>query len=167
MQDFDVLVSEGLFLFCTLLEVLRQGVSSSIGFALTIINLEVVMKEFLSLANLSRAQTLCIHEPAEYNNVTLGAEGSRSGSHVTTIIQNFTLVSSTSTTTPHRVWLPFGASGPFLDLRTRSLLTSRTRPLIVYAIKNGRTSMRNGPLWYYLQVVYLLRHEARSSSDVT
>ena len=60
------------------------------------------------------------------NNVTLGAEGSQSGSHVTTIIQNFTLVSLTSTITPHRVWLLFGASGPFLDLRTRSLLTLRT-----------------------------------------
>ena len=38
--------------------------------------------------------------------------------HVTTIIQNFTLVNLTSITTPHRVWLPFGASVLFLDLRT-------------------------------------------------
>ena len=101
------------------------------------------------------------------NNVTLGAECSQSGSHVTIIIQNFTLVSSTSTTTPHWVWRLFGASGPFLDLRTRSLLTLRTRPLTVYAIENGWTSMRNDPLWYYLQIVHLSRHEARSSSDVT
>ena len=65
MQDFDVLVSEGLFLLCTSLRVSRQGVSSSIGFALTIIDSEVVTREFLSPANLSGAQTLCIHEPAE------------------------------------------------------------------------------------------------------
>ena len=45
------------------------------------------------------------------NNVTLdaGAESSRSESHVTTIIQNFTLVSLVSTTTPHLAGLPFGA----------------------------------------------------------
>ena len=65
MQDFDVLVLEGLFLFYILLGILRQGVSSSIGFALTIINSEVVIREFLSRANLSGAQTLHIHEPAE------------------------------------------------------------------------------------------------------
>ena len=65
MQDFDVLVLEGLFLLCTSLKVLRQGVSSSIGFALTIIDLEVVTREFLSPANLFGAQTLCIYELAE------------------------------------------------------------------------------------------------------
>ena len=65
MQDCDVFVSEGLFLLCTLLRVSRQGVSSSISFALTIIDLEVVTREFLSPANLSGAQTLRIHEPAE------------------------------------------------------------------------------------------------------
>ena len=56
------------------------------------------------------------------NNATLGVESSQSGSHATTIIQNITLVSLTSTTTPHRVWLPFGASGPLLDLRTQLLI---------------------------------------------
>ena len=65
MQDFDLLVSEGLFLLYTSLWVSRQSVSSSIGFALTIIDSEAVMREFLSTANLSGAQTLCIHEPAE------------------------------------------------------------------------------------------------------
>ena len=65
MQDFDVPVSESLFFLCTLLRVLRQGVSSSIGFALTIIDSEMVTREFLSPANLSGAQTLRIHEPAE------------------------------------------------------------------------------------------------------
>ena len=65
MQDFDVFVLEGFFFLCTLLRVLRQSVSSSIGFALIIIDLEVVTREFLSQANLSGAKTLCIHEPVE------------------------------------------------------------------------------------------------------
>ena len=144
-----------------------------------------------SLQRLPRSTKLASKERGNCNNVTLGAEGSRSESHVTISIQNFTLVSLTSTTTLHRVWLSFGASGPFLDLRTRLLLilctqslltlrtqlllilrtrlllTLRTRPLTVYAIENGWTSMRNDPLWYYLQIVHLSKHEARSSSDVT
>ena len=65
MQDFDVFVLEGLFLLCTLLRVSRQGVNSSIGFALTVIDLEVAMREFLSPANLSEAQTISIHELAD------------------------------------------------------------------------------------------------------
>ena len=65
--------------------------------------------------------------------MTLGAESSWSGSYVTTIIQNFTLVSLTSTTMPHRVKLSFGASGLLPDLRTRLLLTLRIQPLTVYA----------------------------------
>ena len=64
-QNFDVLVLEGLFFLCTLLRVLRQGVSSSISFALTIINLNVVKEEFLGLADLSKAQTHYIYESAE------------------------------------------------------------------------------------------------------
>ena len=44
------------------------------------------------------------------NNVTFGVKSSRSGSHVTTIIQNFTLVSLTSITMPHFIELPFGAT---------------------------------------------------------
>ena len=65
VQDLNVLVLEGFFLLCTLLRVLRQGVISSIGFVLTIIDSEVVTREFLSPANLFRVQTLCIHELAE------------------------------------------------------------------------------------------------------
>ena len=64
-EDFDILGSEGLFFFCTLLRILKQGVSSSICFAMKIIDLEVVIKEFLDLADLSWAQTLCVHEPAK------------------------------------------------------------------------------------------------------
>ena len=67
--------------------------------------------------------------------MTLGAESSQSGGHVTTIIQNITLVSLNSTTMPYWVWLLFGVSGPLLDLRTRPLLILRTQPLTVYAIE--------------------------------
>ena len=62
MQDFDILGAEGFFLFYTLLRILRQGISSSVSLVLTIINLEVVSREFLGPAHLSRAQTLRIHE---------------------------------------------------------------------------------------------------------
>ena len=54
-----------LFLFCTSLRVLRQGISSSISLSLMIVDLEVVTREFLSLANLSGAQTLCVYELVE------------------------------------------------------------------------------------------------------
>ena len=47
VQDFDVLGVKGLFFFCTLLRVLRQGISSSISLALTIVDSEVVAREFL------------------------------------------------------------------------------------------------------------------------
>ena len=65
MQDFDVLGAEGFFLFCTLLTVLRQDISSFISLALMIVNSEVVAREFLGSADLSKAQTLCFHEPTE------------------------------------------------------------------------------------------------------
>ena len=65
VQDFDILGIEGFFLFCTSLKVLRQGISSSVSLALTIVDLEVVAREFLGPADLSGAQTLRFHEPAE------------------------------------------------------------------------------------------------------
>ena len=65
MQDFDVLGAEGFFLLCTPLRVLRQGISSSVSFALMIVDLEVVAREFLGPADLSGAQTLRLHEPTE------------------------------------------------------------------------------------------------------
>ena len=62
------------------------------------------------------------------NNVTSGkflkrksrAEKSQSGSHVTTIIMDFILISLTSSITPHPAGLPLGAAVPSL-LRTRLL----------------------------------------------
>ena len=65
MHDFDVLCLEGLFLLSIPLRVSRQDIDSSISLALTIIDLEVVTREFLSLANLSLAQTLHVHKLLE------------------------------------------------------------------------------------------------------
>ena len=65
MEDFDVLGIEGLFFFCTLLRVLKQSVSSFICLTLTIINSEVVTREFLGPAKLSRVQTFRVYELAE------------------------------------------------------------------------------------------------------
>ena len=62
MQDFDVLCSEGVFFLSVPLGILRQGISSSVNFALTIIDSKVVTREFLGPANLSGAQTLCVHK---------------------------------------------------------------------------------------------------------
>ena len=49
-------------------------------------------------------------ERSNYNNVTLRTESSQTKSHIIIIIQNFTLVSLTSTMTPHPVKLPLGAA---------------------------------------------------------
>ena len=55
MQNFDVLRSESFFLLSTPLKVLRRGISSCVSLALTIMDLEVVTREFLSPADLSEA----------------------------------------------------------------------------------------------------------------
>ena len=65
MQDFDVLCLKGVFFLSVPLGVLRQGISSSVSFALTIINLEVVTEELLRPTDLPEAQTLCIYELSE------------------------------------------------------------------------------------------------------
>ena len=65
MQNLDVFPSKGLFLLSTPLSVIRQGIDSSVCLALTIIDLKAVIREFLSPADLSGAQTLCVHEPTE------------------------------------------------------------------------------------------------------
>ena len=65
MQDLCILGLEGLLFLSTPLGVLRQGISGSINFALSIINLEVVRKQFLSSADLRRAQAFCAHEELE------------------------------------------------------------------------------------------------------
>ena len=65
MADLDVLGVEGIFLLCTSLRVLRQGINSSVSLILITIDLEVVTKEFLGLADLPKAQILCVYEPEE------------------------------------------------------------------------------------------------------
>ena len=65
MQNFDVLGAEGPFLFCTLLRILKQGINSSVSLTLTIVDLEVVPREFLGPADLSGAQVLYFYEPTE------------------------------------------------------------------------------------------------------
>ena len=55
VQNFDVLGAESPFFFCTSLKVLRQGISSSISFALMIVDSEVVTRELLGSADLSKA----------------------------------------------------------------------------------------------------------------
>ena len=65
MQDLDVLDLEGFFLFCTLLKVSKQDINYFIYLALTIIDLKVVIREFLSPANLFGAQTFYVHKPIE------------------------------------------------------------------------------------------------------
>ena len=62
MEDFDVLGAKSLFFLSTLLRILRQSIGSFICFALTLINLKVIIRKFLNLADLSRTQTLCIYE---------------------------------------------------------------------------------------------------------
>ena len=65
VQNLDVLRLEGVFLLSTPLRILKQGIDSFISLALTIIDSEVVMREFLSPADLSGAQTLRIHESSK------------------------------------------------------------------------------------------------------
>ena len=55
VQNLDLFRLEGLFLFSTPLRVLRQGIGSSVSLALTIVDLEVVTRELLGLADLSGA----------------------------------------------------------------------------------------------------------------
>ena len=65
VQDFDVFGAKGLFFLCTLLRVLRQGISNPVSLALTIVDSKVLAREFLGPADLFGAQTLCFHKPTE------------------------------------------------------------------------------------------------------
>ncbi len=65
MEDLGVLISESFFLGLTSLREARQGISRSISLSLTIIDSEVVLREFLGSADLTRAQALCIYELTE------------------------------------------------------------------------------------------------------
>ena len=65
MQDLDVLDVEGFFLFCISLGVSKQGISSSVSFALTIVDSEVVARKLLDPADLFRAQAFCLYKSTE------------------------------------------------------------------------------------------------------
>ncbi len=65
MQDLRILGSEGFFFFSTPLGVSRQGISSSISFALSIINPEVVPLQLLRPPDLPRTQAFCVYEMLE------------------------------------------------------------------------------------------------------
>ncbi len=65
MKNLGVLISENLFFGLASLKEVIQGISRSITLFLIIIDLEVVSRELLGPADLTRAQTLCIHESAE------------------------------------------------------------------------------------------------------
>ncbi len=62
MKNFSILISECFFLGLASLGEARQSISRSISFSLTVIDLEVVSREFLGPADLAGAQTLRIHE---------------------------------------------------------------------------------------------------------
>ena len=86
---------------------------------------------------------------------------------MTTIIQNFTLVSLTSTITPHPVELPLGAavlslpthSSPYalVSLRTR-LPTHSSLYALNFAPLRLCTSRKEIPLRYLSEIVHLSRH---------
>ncbi len=65
MQDLYILGLKSFFFLSTPLGVLKQGISSSISFALLIIDLEVILWQFLSLVDLSIVQVLYIYEALE------------------------------------------------------------------------------------------------------
>ena len=62
VEDIDIHGLENFILFCALLKILRQGISSFINLVLTIINMEVITRTFLDVANMRWAQTLYIHK---------------------------------------------------------------------------------------------------------
>ena len=65
MQNLDILGTKVFFLLYILLKILKQGISSSVTFALTIIDLKIVTREFLGPADLPGAKTLGIYKSTE------------------------------------------------------------------------------------------------------
>ncbi len=65
MENLGVLISGSLFLSLASLGEVRQGISHSISLFLMIIDLEVILREFLGPVDLTRAQAFCIHELIE------------------------------------------------------------------------------------------------------
>ncbi len=65
MENLGVFISESLFFGLAFLEEARQSISCSFSLSLTIIDSEVVSRELLGPANLTRAQAFCIHKLTE------------------------------------------------------------------------------------------------------
>ncbi len=65
MENLGVLNSESFFLGLASLGEARQGISRNISLFLIIINSEVVSRELLGLADLTRAQAFRIHKSTE------------------------------------------------------------------------------------------------------
>ena len=64
-----------------------------------------------SLSKILCSAELAFEKENNCNNVIFGVENYQSGSHIITIIQNFTLINLTSIITSHPVWLLFRVSG--------------------------------------------------------
>ncbi len=65
MKNLSILISGRFFLGLASLGEARQSISRRISFSLMIIDSEVVLRELLSLADLTRAQAFRIHKSTE------------------------------------------------------------------------------------------------------
>ena len=100
---------------------------------------------------------------------------SQSGSYVTTIIQNFTLVSLTSSVTPHLAELPLGAAVPFFSTHSslytlvslRTYLPTHSSLYVLIISLRLCTSRKNIPLRYLSEIVHLSRRHPRLSQYAT
>lgn len=65
MEDISIFNSKSLFFIEVLLGEVEEGVGDGVSFALLIINMEIILREFLGLADLARTQTFYIYELME------------------------------------------------------------------------------------------------------
>lgn len=65
MKNMRILIFESFFLGLGFLEKARRDISSRISFSLIIIDSDMISREFLYLADLTKTQTFCIHELGE------------------------------------------------------------------------------------------------------
>lgn len=65
VEDFEVFGSKSLFFSLVFLWEAKQDIHSSIYFTSTIFHLEVVLRKFLGLINLSKIRALCDYEMAK------------------------------------------------------------------------------------------------------
>lgn len=65
VQDLSIFSLKNSFFFKILLKILGRGICSSIYFILLIINIKIILKEFLGSVNLFGAQIFCIYELLE------------------------------------------------------------------------------------------------------